>query len=229
MRAQSKMDCAWANVTQAFDALRRAPIEERQQLAERIVLPMWVNTVQAAQEMFTALLESTTNIGEMGVVADLMDSKLSFLNETNRELLVSSLGRPLPSDAVPEKMYMGRSRLFSPTLRPFVEASSALVIRGILLVPKLPDAQTLTLLWRELGDGNWSSSTTMRPLRLLQSGGVYEGSIPADHRVRTLEWMLSAELGTGPPLIFPATAPAQGQSVVVLNVVHAAVSSNLVI
>lgn len=88
MRATARLNCAWAKKQAAFSTLREllphqddaddaeasteASTEASKAHARTVVLPVWKNLVAATSEMFVALLESTTNVGEMGVVADLL-------------------------------------------------------------------------------------------------------------------------------------------------------------
>ena len=83
MRSFSELDCAWYNLTAALELLRTA--DEPREIAETVAMPAWTTAMETATDLFRALLESTTNIGEMGVVADLMESKIpSIFNETDK-------------------------------------------------------------------------------------------------------------------------------------------------
>lgn len=280
MRAQARVNCAWAKQKAAFATLRRLTVvakapelhdsgipniatsphpqhgsstdADRSSSEQRdaelswtqavdTALSTWIELVQATGAMFTALLESTTNAGEMGVVADLQDSKLpAILNATDRALLASALlrrktdggdgGGGLPAAAVPSTSYAGRPRLFVPALRPFVERGQALAIRAILLSNATTAATTVTLQWREL-----SSSTTepwhALPMTLQRAmpgaGGVWEGSIPPSSYASNctmFEWAVESAAPTAgvAPCRFPATAPTRGQSVIVRTAVGTA-------
>ena len=164
--------------------------------------------------MFTALLESVTNIGEIGVVADLQDSKVpAILKAADRALLERELGGgviPAPSTS-----YKGRPRLFAPTLRPYVDRGEPLTIHAILLSNDTATT-TVNLQWRELGASPVAKWTVV-PMKALRvhdnAGGMWQGQIKAVPATMTMiEWMLQEAPGG---LQFPATAPARGQSVVV--------------
>ena len=121
----------------------------------------------------------------------------------------------LPDEATPSTVYGGRPRLFAPTLRSFIEKGHALSIRAIMLSNATQShvASSVHLKWRALSDepdAVWSD-LLMPPLRVTEgAGGVWEGHIPSTNTTM-IEWMLENDEG----LMFPATAPAPGHSVVV--------------
>ena len=60
----SEMDCVWHNLTAGFVELRAAGTPAAaKRTANQTVLPAWIAAVSVAQKLFTAALESTTNIG----------------------------------------------------------------------------------------------------------------------------------------------------------------------
>eukprot|EP01046_Picozoa_sp_COSAG06_P001337 COSAG06_NODE_43_length_29826_cov_32.009621_17_plen_435_part_00 len=270
MRGMAAVDCAWANTRQVLAVLRqllvRATAQQQHQEAEakvqlhaytqEVALPIYSALVTAVGALFTSLLEGTTNVGEMGVVGDLMDSKVPvILNHTDRQLLASALELTstmsntssstdgdgdaavhVSMPALPTG-YEGRARLFAPTLQPFVD-SWPLRIRTVLLCNETttttltaaaaPNATTVKIQWRELQAAGASPASqspwnvaTMRPLRVMSgAGGVFEGEVGSDNTssdaasaVQMLEWTLSCTCG-GSDLVFPASAPQSGQSVV---------------
>eukprot|EP01052_Picozoa_sp_SAG31_P018645 SAG31_NODE_1329_length_8753_cov_4.101225_4_plen_314_part_00 len=244
MRRTAAVDCAWANWKNASATLRQtmssakqvqshsiqSPVSEQlpplsDEVKETInsyatdyALPAYTLLIDAITTMLTALLESTTNAGEMGVIGDLMDSKLpAMLNHTERMLLHSALvlGSKNKIVALPEltRNYCGRPRLFAPTLRPFVD-QWPLRIRAVLLSNETTSNTSVEIHWRDLAptmDGRRSgwNSTIMRQLRITPgAGGVFEGHI-GRNGIAILEWSISSG-----KLNFPATAPQSGQSVI---------------
>ena len=189
--------------------------------AHQHALPAYKALVTAVGDMFTSLLESVTNVGEMGVVGDLMDSKLpTILNHTDRLLLQSALELGVNNavstralaEIQPTRAYLGRPRLFAPTLRSFAD-SWPLRIRAVLLSNQTTNATSVTIRWRAHADDahlEWKS-TAMHPLRASDgAGGVFEGEV-SHGDAKVIEWTLScAEFG----LVFPATAPQVGHTVV---------------
>jgi hypothetical protein len=249
MRAQARVNCAWARKESAFAQLRslQQQLEEEEEEEEEaaaaaaaaadgdrarhsdssirthareVALPAWMQLQLELEEMFTALLESVTNVGEMGVVADLQDSKVpAILNGTDRALLEQAMGGVAIAGA--GGTYRGRARLFAPTLRPYVARGEPLTIRAILLSNTTASA-TVTLQWRELGETPQQGAEapwTAVPMKALRvhggAGGVWVGQIKAVPATMTMiEWMLVGG-GGGAGLLFPVTAPARGQSVII--------------
>jgi len=268
MRGMAAVDCAWANTRQVLAVLRqllvRATAQQHHQVVEakvqlheytqEVALPVYSALVTAVGALFTSLLEGTTNVGEMGVVGDLMDSKVPvILNHTDWQLLASALeltstmsntnsstdgdGDAAVHFSMPALPtgYEGRARLFAPTLQPFVD-SWPLRIRAVLLcnettttaLAAAPNATTVKIRWRQLQAAGVSPASQspwrvamMRPLRVMGgAGGVFEGEVGSDNTssdaasaVQMLEWTLSCTCG-GSDLVFPASAPQSGQSVV---------------
>eukprot|EP01043_Picozoa_sp_COSAG02_P026969 COSAG02_NODE_1569_length_11894_cov_51.145994_9_plen_1216_part_00 len=263
MKRTAMVDCAWSNATQVLATLRTLlasasskgehdHVDERHKeivAARRAIaynyarahaLPAYRALVTAVGDMFTSLLESTTNAGEMGVVGDLMDSKLPvILNHTNRMLIQSALELGANEDTSTvsrmlaeieqTQVYLGRPRLFAPTLRPFVDRWP-LRIRAVLLSNQTTiggnssNATVVTIHWREHTSqphSQWNAAA-MHPLRITSgAGGVFEGEIGTRNEsnaaksippsMQMVEWTLSCgELG----LVFPATAPEAGHTVV---------------
>lgn len=151
-----------------------------------------------------------STIGCIGTVINWQQKIWPALVEKTGQELSAALGAELPADVAPSKEYRGAPRIIVPTLRSVVDAGEDLSLKAILL-DQLPPRR-FTLHYRPLGQGSFAVLELTHVAR-----GVYRVQIPAPKpEVAAFEYFLQAETSAGRSLVFPATAPAINQTVVVI-------------
>ena len=145
--------------------------------------------------------------GELGTIANLeMQSRRTrhLLDEYDSEL-VGALGGPLPGEATPSTNYSGAARIIVPTVRTQVQAGESLQLKVIVLDNE--PAKSAALFWRRLGRGKFQKVNLQHVGR-----AVYGVTLPAARE--DMEYYISARTASGRKLVWPASAPAQNQTVV---------------
>jgi hypothetical protein len=141
-----------------------------------------------AREAYTALLESTSNSGELG--------DLIFLNR--------QIPRGKPVD------YSGRPHLLVRTPRPSLSATEDLKLDVVVLESGSP--REVRLDWRPLGAANWR-----RCIATKGYGNSFSLLVPhSDLRGQDFEYRLRALTSDNKSLLFPASAARRAQTVVVM-------------
>lgn len=207
LRSIARFNCTWARFN---DALNKAKAEKRpdrqKKLARELVLPVRKELIAVFAELHRHLLATVTSPGEMGNVCNWQQQTLPVALTKPGQELTKLLGEHLPTDAMPSKRYVGKPRLFMPEVRTNVVAGESLKLRAIILGGQPQDA---VVCWRPLGSGAF----TKVPLAHL-ARGVYTVALP-DEAVKTdFEYYVQATVD-GTSLVFPPTAPAMNQTVVI--------------
>ena len=112
----------------------------------------------------------------------------------------------LPASCELSTTYEGPARLIVPTVRSSVQHGETLNLK-IIVLDKAAAAKIEAHI-RSLGKGKWQTVRVTHVAR-----GVYKVSLPAAQE--DFEYYLTAKTGSGKKLIWPATAPAMNQTVVV--------------
>ncbi len=208
MRDVAHLACLWAEFNRFMDSIR--PLADpalKAKLAEENVLPLRRQMIVVLDDVFSRLLATVSNSGEMGTIANWEQHILPSVIERPGQELEKILSHELTADAQPAKTYAGPARLIVPTVRTCLRAGEALRLKAMVLSQKEPEE--VTLHWRDLGAG------VFKTLELKKiSRGVYETILqPA---AGDLEYYLRARADER-DLVFPATAPQLNQTVVVVQ------------
>jgi hypothetical protein len=177
-------------------------------LAREQVLPVRRELVRQTAEGYRHLLATVSNPGEFGTVANFEQHMFpDLLDKPGREL-AELLGEELPADAQLPRSYQGPTRLIVPTVRTSFLRGESLSIKVCVLAEK--PSRELTLYWRRIGRGRF----THLPLRHV-ARGVYRAEFPsAATRGEDVEYYVECIADDGKRIIFPATAPKVGQTLV---------------
>jgi hypothetical protein len=207
LRAIAKTRCAWGQYNAALAKVKAEKNPEMQKkLAHELALPLRKQLVAAFAELNRYVLATASNDGELGNICNWQQQTMPVLLTAPGEEFAKLLGEPLPPDAVPSKHYLGQPRLFVPEVRTGITAGEPLSVKVIVLGVK-PDAADLY--WRPLGAGAFAKTPLVHVAR-----GVYTVALPAEAVKADFEYYVEAVSG-GSKLVFPPTAPALNQTVVV--------------
>jgi len=208
-RAMGQVNCTWARFNAAMEEVRKQEGRDKQrQLAREVVLPIRKEIIAQVAEVHRLLLETITTPGGMGTIANWQQHLLPGLLTQPGKELAEILGEPLPAEAEPSDSYSGPARLIVPTVRTSLTAGEDLRLKVIAV----GRASSLTLHWRPLGKGQFSTVALEHVAR-----GVYTGKIPASRIAgKDFEYYVQASFG-GSTVRFPVTAPTTNQTVVVMR------------
>lgn len=198
-------DAAIKAVEAASDAARKRELAA-QALALRIEL------AQDWARLMSLQVAATDTSGELGTLANLEQHSRGWLRllDAHDDILQKALGAPLPPTVLPDQNYIGPARIIVPTARGLAAPSESLTLKIILLSA----GQTLprgTLFWRPLGAGQFRAI----PLTHLARRVFRVTLPPLAAQQNAIEYYVRADYEGGATLVYPATAPALNQSVVI--------------
>jgi hypothetical protein len=204
-----QLDRAMAAVAKETDPAKKKQLAREQALPRRLQIPSQWRT------MMTHVIASVGSAGELGTVSDLEQTARpnDGAGEKYDRELEKILGEPLGSKVELAKNYSGPARIIVPTVRTLVAPGERLALKVIILTPgeskdaPLPTGQ---LFWREMGKGKFAKLPLQHVAR-----GVCEVQLPsAPKKAEAIEYYIRATSGTN-MLIYPPTAPALNQTVIV--------------
>jgi hypothetical protein len=207
LRSIAKTRCLWGDFN-AVMAKAKAEKDRKKQkkLARELVLPVRKELVAAFGELQRDLLATVSNSGEMGTVCNWQQQTLPVLLTLPGHELVKLMGEDLPADAMPSKRYDGPPRLFVPEVRTGIFSREPLRLKVIVLGANPREAE---LCWRPLGSGPFAKEPLVHLAR-----GVYLVELPSEAVRVDFEYYVSVRM-VEQRLVFPPTAPAICQTVVV--------------
>jgi hypothetical protein len=207
LRSIAEVRCVWGRCGRAMVEVQgeQDPATQKK-LARELALPARKQLVAAFAELHQHLLATVTNPGEMGNVCNWQQQTLPAVLGAPGQELATLLGEELPPDAMPSKQYAGPSRLFVPEVRTNITAGEPLRLTVIILGGT---PSTAELHWRPLGGNQFAQTPLVHVAR-----GVYAVELPAEAVKADFEYFVQADVG-GKSLVFPPTAPAMNQTVLV--------------
>ncbi|MFI5385791.1 MAG: malectin domain-containing carbohydrate-binding protein [Fimbriimonadales bacterium] len=170
-------------------------------------------------ERLMGYIEATVSTpGELGTISNLEQHARQHarLLSGHDAALTQALGRPLPPSIEPTMVYQGPSRIIVPTVRTSAAPGERLTLDVIL--PSTGVVAKAALHWRRMGVGAYSAVPLSHVGR-----SVYRVTLPAVPTItQAIEYYIEAEYvesNARRRLMFPATAPAINQTVVVTSLV----------
>jgi len=200
--ARGALDMLMENIEKESD------LAMRQRFAREQALPQRRELVTLLAEMYGHLLATLHNASELGTLCNIEQQSMlrTKLITIHDEKLQELLGGSLPADVQPWSDYRGPARLVVLTARGSQRAGESLPLR-IVALDKQP-VKYVSIGRRPLGSGKWKRISAKHLAR-----AVYEAKLPAANE--DFEYYVTAETVSGQKLIWPATAPAMNQTVVV--------------
>ena len=198
-------DIAFARhrLAEAMKAISGDPRRAETALAIRVELArLW-------DRLMAELIATVNTPGELGTLANVEQHsrlKLQILSEHDRAL-ESRLGRPLPAEIEPSRTYAGPARIILPTVRNAVRRGEELELRILALDQQV--ARRVAVKWRPMGGGAWRDVPAQHVGR-----AVWRVRLPAASA--DFEYCVEAEFDGAGTMVWPATAPALCQTVVVM-------------
>ena len=207
LRSIAQVNCRWARFNEARGKVAAETDPQAQKkLARELALPPRQELVAAFTELHRHLLATVTNPGEMGNVSNWQQQTLPVLLTAPGQELAVWLGEELPADAMPSAEYSGEPRLFVPEVRTGIVAGETFTLTVIMLGMKPASRRSLLA---TAGNGPFARTPLAHVAR-----GVYTVALPAESVKSDFEYYVHATAGDR-SLVFPPTAPAMNQTVVV--------------
>jgi hypothetical protein len=207
MRQTALFQCLWAEYNKARDEVAALPgAAARRTAAQAKLVPKRVEMIKPLRAIWTNLLATVSNPGEMGTIANWEQHLLPAAFEDPGRELIGLLGGPLPAYADLPSGYEGPARVFLPTVRTSAEEGEGLALKAIVLASG--EASGVVLRWRPLGEGAFAEIAMEHAAR-----GVYKAALPP--LSRDIEYYVEARV-EDKALVFPAAAPAICQTVVAI-------------
>ena len=212
LRAVGKVNCTSARFNAAMKNIKDAKEPDaKKQLARQTALPVRVELIAQVAEVHRYLLATVNTPGAMGNVTNWQQHLIPTLLTQPGEELAKILGDDLPENAMPSTQYLGRPRMFVPTVRSMLMVGEDLKLKVIILAQNQP--KDAALFWRPIGRGKFKRIPLTHIAR-----GVYSVVIDAGHIKQTdIEYHIKAGSTDGTTLTFPPAAPHINQTVVVMD------------
>lgn len=175
--------------------------------ARNEVLPLRLELARSYENMIAAYVRCAKSPGEVGTITSIESCNRGRIVFTHDTAIEKLLGSPLPSEAAIGTAYHGAPRIFVSAKNTGIAAGKDQEIRAFVLSASRCTA--VTLYYRPLGAGAYTKVTATHRARQ-----AYRANLPAQPR-GAAEYYLEAVLEDGGKVLWPATAPATGQTVVV--------------
>jgi hypothetical protein len=215
MAAMAEAGCLRGQLDRAMDGIKKAPNAETKKSLACEALEIRLRLARVWERMMSCQVAAADTPGELGTICNLEQHNRrhqKFIEKHDPDL-TAALGAPLPADAAPGLAYRGPARIIVPTLRSQVNPGEPLSIKVILLAADdAPDKAPPTgaLFWRPIGKGDFAKFPLAHAGRR-----VYKAQLPpAPADAPAVEYYIQATCG-GAPLVWPPTAPAINQTIVI--------------
>lgn len=207
LREIGRLGCLRGELDECMERIAQRPDPVSKAVAaRREALPVRLELARSWERLLTAQLALVSNRGEMGTIGNLeqhVRRHLHFL-DAHDAALAPLLGG-LPPEVEPTRAYLGKPRVFVPTVRTEAGPGERLRVQVIVLDRESPRSANAHV--RALGGGEYS----IAPARHM-GRGVYEVELPASEA--SFEYWIEAETSAG-VLTWPPGAPRRTQSVTV--------------
>ena len=208
LRAVGRVNCTWAELNAALDALKNAPdAASRKEIAERKALPLRGRLIRELTNTQQYLLDTVSTPGELGTVTNWQQHVFPLLLDPSEKAITQATGEPLTGRTLLPREYPGEPRLFVPVVRTSLVAGESLRLDAVVVGIADP---VVVCHWRPLGGKNFQSAPLAHVAR-----GVYRTLVPAREMQGDFEYYVEVAADRK-SLRFPPTAPELNQTVVVI-------------
>ncbi len=190
----------------------QAGYEAQRAFAMREALPLYIKLVNEYETLVGYQLKLITTNSGIANVVNLMQHKdyWEMIIETPAKSLVEVIGEDLPLEAIPSKVYKGKSRMFMTTVKTSIFDTEPLLIKVNTLSASKPSK--IVMHWRPIGTGAY----TKIALKQIKNG-IYSTTLGVDKIVgKDIEYYIEATYNDG-TIFYPATAKEVNNSVIVLK------------
>ena len=178
-----------------------------------VLLPVRKEMIQTIRTTYGHLLATVTNSAELGTIMNWEQHNFPALFEEPGAEAEKHLGHPLSDDLKLARVYIGSPRVIVPTVKTMTGRRTPLRLK-VLILSNTPPTEA-TVKWRAVGAGKYEQLALKHISR-----GVYEATLPV--KDADLEYYVAVKSGSQ-EILYPASAPEIGQTVVVMDMEKAGV------
>lgn len=193
---------------EVVDAMKKEnDTQKRRALAQKAVA-LRIAVTGIWNKLIQQEIQAASTPGDLGTIANLERNSRIWDNWLNRfdTLIVKEAGAPLPADCTPSMNYAGPQTVKVFTVRSSVSRGESLKVRPVVLAKV--SAGSPVIRWRKLGQKNWQECTAV-----LAGRSVWSAKLPA--ATEDFEYYITVNAADGQKLVWPVTAPARNQTVIV--------------
>jgi hypothetical protein len=180
---------------------------QKRSLARNEILPLRLEIARDYEDMIAAFVRCARSAGEIGAISSIESGSRARILSAQDTALAALLGEALPPEAAVNTSYRGAPRIFVSSKCAQINFNEPLEIRAFVLSG--PKCAGVNLYWRVLGKSAFKKVAATHRARQ-----AYRVSLPPQPR-GAVEYYLEAVLDDGQKVLWPATAPAIGQTAVV--------------
>jgi hypothetical protein len=201
----------WVLAARLADKMRAAAAlpsaDARTSFVRQEVLPLRLDLARSYEALIAAFVDCARSPGEMGTISSIESGSRNRLICNHDSAILQALGQPLPAEASIHTAYQGLPRIFVPASPTQMNVGARQEIRAFVL--SRAKCLGVNLYWRPLGEGRF-----MKLAAVYRARQAYRATLPTPSP-RTLEYYLEALLEDGRKVVWPATAPAINQTVII--------------
>jgi hypothetical protein len=179
----------------------------RRRYVQDKVLPLRLAVARRHEQTVGYFVDCAKSAGEVGTLSPLEYGVRKHLVTAHDTAIQQMLDAPLPPEAAISTSYRGRPRIFVSAKRTQMNAGQAQEIRFFVLSGS--ECAGANLYWRSLGNGAFKKIVAIH-----KSRQAYQVTLPAQAE-GAMEYYLEAAWNGGRKILWPVTAPAMNQTVVV--------------
>lgn len=213
MRAIAEFGCMAGELNRVMDAVSKEadPSVQASMINEKAI-PVRIRMAKLWTDLIRLQVAAVDTSGEMGTIANLeqQSRKANGILTKHDATIEKILGQPFSGEIMPSQQYSGPARIIVPTVRSLVEPGENLRLKVIIIGQTVDaDVPSGNLFWRPLGHGAYSKVSLRNVSRR-----VYEVILPSQRKSSIIEYYIKTQCGDK-NLVYPATAPAMNQTVIV--------------
>jgi hypothetical protein len=171
------------------------------------VLPLRLELARSYEDLIASWVNCARSPGEIGTISSIESGSRARLICAYDQAIAQILGEPLAPEMAINTAYRGAPRIFVPAKRTQMNVGEPQEIRAFVL--SHAPCTGIKLFWRSLGQGRFKKLDATH-----QARQAYRATLPTQSK-GAVEYYLEASLDDGQKVIWPATAPAINQTVVI--------------
>ena len=187
--------------------MRFRQADRKTSVVRKEVLPLRLELARSYENLIAAFVNCAKSPGEIGTISSIESGSRSRIVSAHDQAIAQILGEPLPAETAISTVYQGTPRIFVSARPTQMNAGEQQEIRAFVL--SRARCTGVNLYWRSLGEGRFKKAAATYRARQ-----AYRVALPARSQ-GAVEYYLEAALDEGRKVVWPATAPAINQTVVV--------------
>jgi hypothetical protein len=207
-RAFGKFACALGETEKTLNKLEKQGGPDPAAYFDTLVAQR-IHLMAVIKEALGYLLAYASTPGDLGTIANWQQHLMVYNVQGQADRIEKLAGRKLPPEAMPSQELLDIKKMMVPTVRTQITRGENLPVRMILYGINPEEA---VLEYKTLGE------KSLNRINFRNTGrGVYRAEIPAEALGDDFEYHITVREKNGNTFIWPATAPARNQTVVIMG------------